>query len=289
MGVQVRLAVYAPDEASAMRACTAAFARVAALEQILSDWRPDSELMRLCRKAGGSWVRASPELFFVLQRAQELSRRSGGAFDVSVGPYVALWRRARKSGQLPSLQELRQARAAVGWRKIQLDAKARRVRLTVPGMRLDLGGIAKGYAGDEALLVLKQHGVTRALFEAGGDIVTGDAPPGRAGWSVQAPAAEKAGPAKGGASRTLALANAAVSTSGDWNQYVVFKGRRYSHIVDPRTGIGLTNGFAATVVARDGITSDSLATAVSVLGPRKGAILVRSFTGARLITRGSLP
>ncbi len=204
MGVQVRLVVHAPDEATAMRACTAAFKRIAQLEQILSDWRPDSELMRLCRKASGSWVRVSPELFFVLSRAQQLSQRSGGAFDVSVGPYVALWRRARKTKVFPAPHELRSARSRVGWQKIQLDAKTLSVRLTVPGMRLDLGGIAKGYAGDEALRVLKQHGVTRALFEAGGDIVTGDAPPDRAGWVVQVPANGKESAARSSAANNSA-------------------------------------------------------------------------------------
>lgn len=287
MGVQVRLVVYAPDEATARRACTAAFARVAALEQILSDWRPDSELMRLCRKAGGPPMRVSRELCFVLGRAQQLSQRSGGAFDVSVGPYVALWRQARKSGRFPSAQELKSARSRVGWQKIRLDVKARRVRLTVSGMRLDLGGIAKGYAGDEALHVLKQHGITRALFEAGGDIVAGAAPPHRAGWVVRAPAAET-DVATGPATRTLALANTAISTSGDWNQYVIFNGRRYSHVVDPRTGVGLTSRFAATIVARDGITSDGLSTAASVLGARRGAVLAQSFAGARLIPRNAL-
>ncbi len=173
---------------------------------------------------------------------------------------------------------------------VQLDAKARRVRLTVPNMRLDLGGVAKGYAGDEALAVLRKYGVTRALFEAGGDIVTGDAPPDSAGWVVQVPANEKddaahSGATESGTNLTLTLANAAISTSGDWNQYVVFNGRRYSHVVDPRSGVGLTNRFAATVVARDGITSDSLSTAVSVLGARRGAALARSFAGARLVTR----
>ncbi len=191
MGVQVRLVVHAPDEATAMRAGTAAFARIAALEQILSDWRPDSELMRLCRKAGGSWVRVSSELFFVLSCAQQLSQRSGGAFDVSVGPYVALWRQARKTKVFPSDQELKSARVRVGWRKIQLDAKERRVRLTVPYMRLDLGGIAKGSAGDEALRVLKKHGITHVLFEAGGDIVTSGAPPQSSCWIIQVPANEK--------------------------------------------------------------------------------------------------
>ncbi|HEX8234712.1 MAG TPA: FAD:protein FMN transferase [Abditibacteriaceae bacterium] len=277
MGVQVRLVVYAPDQATAARACIAAYKRIAQLEQITSDYRPDSELMQLCARSGAvnahEWVRVSPELFFVLQRSQELSRRSGGAFDITVGPYVALWRRARKTGVFPSPQELQPLRRVTGWRKIHLDPKTQRVRLQESGMKLDLGGIAKGYAGDEALRVLKAHGVTSALFQAGGDIVVSDAPPGKKGWSIAVPGAN-------GKNRTLLPANAAVSTSGDLYQSVMFNGRRYSHVVDPRTGLGLTQRFEATVVARDGITSDSVSTAACVLGPQQGRKLIKCYNGA---------
>jgi thiamine biosynthesis lipoprotein len=302
MGVRTRLVVYAPEEATAARACTAAFQRVAELEDVMSDYRPTSELMRLCAQAGGPPVPVSEDLFLVLQRAQDLARRSGGAFDVTVGPYVALWRKARQTGQFPSEEERRRARRLVGWRKMRLDPPARTVRLRVPDMRLDLGGTAKGYAGDRALAVLKEQGVTRALFEAGGDIVVSGPPPGRRGWGVELFDARPEGDGETGRwgdretrrrgdgeigrwMRTLTLAHAAVSTSGDTEQFVEFHGKRYSHIVDPRTGLGLTHRLAVTVVARDGITADSLATAVSVLGPEKGPALVRSFPGASVYVR----
>jgi len=275
MGVQVRIVVYAADESTAARACEAAFRRFAELEDVMSDYRPSSELMRLCAQAGGPPVPVSKELLFVLQRALEMSRRSEGAFDVTVGPYVALWRKARKTGRFPSEGERKQAAALVGWEKVRLDPKGRTARLTVPGMKLDLGGIAKGYAGDCAQEVLKQHGITRALVEAGGDIVVSGPPPGSRGWQVEI---ANAGPGAG--RRTVTLANAAISSSGDTEQYVEFQGRRYSHIVDPRTGLGLTDRIAVTIIAPDGITSDSLSTAVSVLGPEKGKRLVRMFPGA---------
>jgi len=274
MGVRTRLVVYAPDEPTAARACTAAFQRVAELEDLLSDYRPTSELRRLCAQSGGPPVRVSAELFFVLRRAQDLARRSRGAFDVTVGPYVALWRNARKTGKWPSKEELRQARRAVGWWKVQLDPKARTVRLQVPGMRLDLGGLAKGYAGDQALAALQKQGLRRALFQAGGDVVVSGPPPGRRGWRIELPPAS---PGRRG--RVLTLAQAAVSTSGDTEQFVEFQGRRYSHIVDPRTGLGLTHRRLVTIVARTGLTADGLSTAVSVLGPEKGRPLVWSFGG----------
>src|SRR5687768_6638228 len=279
MGVQVRLVVYAPSREAAERACEAAYARVAQLEDVFSDYRPTSELMRLCDKAGGAPVLVSDELIFVLQRAQDVSRRSDGAFDVTVGPYVRLWREGRKTGKLPSHEALAAAREKVGWRFVRIHPDRKTVRLAVPGMRLDLGGIAKGYAGDEAIRVLRDHGIASALFEAGGDIVVSDAPPGERGWKIELP--ENAA----GDEPTLTLANAAVSTSGDTEQFVEIDGKRYSHVVDPRIGIGLTDRTAATVIAKDGITSDSLSTAACVLGSEKGQALANSYDDAKVMVR----
>ncbi|MGB7160259.1 MAG: FAD:protein FMN transferase [Tepidisphaeraceae bacterium] len=279
MGVQARLVVYAPSEQIAADGCRAAYARVAALEDIASDYRPDSELMRLCAKAGQGSFPVSAELFELLSFSQELSRRSDGAFDVTVGPYVALWRAARKSKQLPTPEALADARGRVGWERMKLDAKDRTVTLDTPGMRLDLGGIAKGYAGDEAIRVLRAHGVRSALFEAGGDIVVSDPPPGKKGWAIEIAGDEP------GAKRTIELANRSISTSGDTEQFVEIDGKRYSHIVDPRTGLGLTDRYAATIVARDGITADSLSTAACVLGKEKGEKLVKSYRGATAYIR----
>lgn len=268
MGVKARIVLYAYDETSAQTAAKAAFERIAYLEDVMSDYRPTSELMRLCAQAGGPPVKVSPELFLLLRKSRELSERTGGAFDVTVGPMVKVWRAARKSGEFPSFAPLREARAKVGWRDLILDATAGTVELKTPGMQLDLGGIAKGYACDEALRVLKRHGIRRALVEMGGDIVVGDSPPDRAGWEIEIP----------GSDEPLILSNSAISSSGDTEQFVEVGGRRYSHIVDPRTGLGLTNRIAVTVIASDGITSDSLATALNVLGDEKGRELLRNYT-----------
>src|SRR5579885_1476929 len=134
MGTRFKIILYAPDRATADRAAKDAFKRVAELDGIMSDYRPASELMQLCKKAGGGPVHVSDDLFFVLSRAQELSRRSGGAFDVTVGPVVRLWRRARQTKQLPDPEELKRALALVGFDKMKLDARAHTVRLTKPGM-----------------------------------------------------------------------------------------------------------------------------------------------------------
>src|SRR5256886_5161221 len=142
----------------------------------MSAYRPQSEVRRLAEQPGIA-VPVSEPLFAVVARALELARQSDGAFDPTVGPFVALWRRARRTGRLPSRAELDSAARRVGWRKVRADSAARSIRLDTAGMQLDLGGIAKGYILDQALLVLGRHGVTRALIQAGGDIVAGDPPP----------------------------------------------------------------------------------------------------------------
>jgi thiamine biosynthesis lipoprotein len=275
MGTRFGIIVYARDEAVARKATKEAFARVAELNGIMSDYQSTSELMRLCAKAGGPAVKVSGDLFVVLSRAQKVARESDGAFDVTVGPVVRLWRQARRTHHLPGDDDLKSALALVGWKNVVLDEKARTVKLLKAGMRLDLGGIAKGYAADAALEVLGRHGLTRALVAAGGDIAVKDAPPGKAGWTIAIAAvdAKKEGPGN------LILANAAVSTSGDAEQFVEIGGKRYSHIVDPRTGLGLVGRMSATVVAPDGITADSLTKVVAVLGPKKGFAIIEKYNG----------
>lgn len=279
MGVQARLVLYAPDAAAARTAAAAALDRMAALEDVMSDYRPTSELMRLCGRPAGTPVAVSEDLFAVLARAQALAERSAGAFDVTVGPFVQLWRAARRTGVLPADAALAAARPRVGWEKLLLDPAARTATLLAPGMRLDLGGIAKGYAVDAALQVLAAHGIDRALVVFGGDMAASGPPPGLDGWPVEVAHADAA-------HRHLALAHAAVSTSGDTGQFVEIDGVRYSHVVDPRTGLGLTTRLAATVVAPDAFTTDPLATLVATLGPAAGPAFVAAHApGATVYVR----
>jgi thiamine biosynthesis lipoprotein len=285
MGVPFRIVLYAPDTAMASAAARAAFTRLAELNQVLSDYDADSELSRLSRTSGtGQFVPVSDDLWTVLKRAQELAAKTSGAFDITVGPCVNLWRKARRERKLPKPDLLAEARQAVGYEKVELDKRHRRARLLAPNMRLDAGGIGKGYAVDEALRVLRAHGIRRALVAGGGDMAMSEAPPGKKGWRIElAPLdATNAPPA-----RFLLLRHAAVATSGDVFQHIEIEGGRYSHILDPRTGIGLTDHSLVTVVARDCITADSLATAVSVLGPSEGMKLVEATTGAaaRIVRR----
>lgn len=278
MGVQARVVVYARDAAEADRAGAGAFRRLDELEAVMSDYRPDSELMRLCEHGGGEPVPVSEDLLAVLGRSLEIARATGGAFDPTLGPVVALWREARVTGKVPDAERLKAARALTGWSALVIDSASRTARLTCGGMRLDVGGIGKGFAAHEAAKAVKAAGVSHCLVALAGDIALGDPPPGAAGWRI---VVERTG-------QTVPLANACISTSGDTEQFIEFDGVRYSHVLDPATGLGLTRRVQATVIARDGATADALATALCVLGRDRAADTLARFPGVEaLIIEGT--
>lgn len=277
MGLPFRIVLYAPDQRAADVASTAAFTRIKELNDILSDYDEESELSRLSRTSGsGRTIPVGTDLWFVLERSHEISTRSDGAFDITVGPLVQLWRRARRQRTLPEPDRIIQALQAVGFRKIELDSHQRTARVTAPGMRLDAGGIAKGYAIDEALKVLRMHGVTRALVTGGGDMAAGEPPPGQRGWRIEVAPLDvtNAPPA-----RFVLLRQTALATSGDLFQHVEIDGVRYSHIIDPRTGMALTDHSLVTMIAPNCTTADGYSKVVSVLGPRKGFEVIRAVHG----------
>jgi thiamine biosynthesis lipoprotein len=280
MGVPFKIVVYAADDAAANRAAGAAFRRIEELNSILSDYEDESELNRLSRGSPHAQpVRVSDDLFRVLARSQSLAERTGGAFDVSVGPVVRLWRRARRQRELPTEERLEAALRAVDFRAIKLDPERKTVQLTGPRMRLDLGGIGMGYAVDNGLAVLKEHGIDSAMVDASGDIGVSNPPPGKTGWRIGiSPEGPRREPTK-----FVMLENAALTISGDAYQHVEIDGVRYSHIVDPHTGLGLTNHSAVTVIAKDCTTADSYATAISVLGPKKGLKLAAERPGVEVL------
>ena len=272
LGTIVEITLYASEETVANDAAKAAFGRIKELDQIFSDYKTDSETMRLCETAGsGRTVKVSPELFRVLRQSLEISEKSNGAFDVTVGPLVQIWRRARKLKILPKDDEINDAKASVGWKFVKLDEATQSVELTRAGMRLDFGGIAKGFIAQNVSQLLRDKGHGQTLVVVAGDIVAGDAPPDTAGWKVGVAPLERP---NGAVSRLLLLKNCAISTSGDAFQFAEINGVRYSHIVDPQTGIGLTQRSSVTVLADDGTTADALATAICVLGPEKGLKLI---------------
>lgn len=263
MGTQFRVVFYAPEESLATIALQEAFSRIAKLDSELSDYRDDSELTRLSQNSGGEAVSVGDDLWSVLVRSQEISERTGGAFDITVGPAVRLWRRARRQHELPTASRIEQVLPQLGFSKIELLPQERRVRLLAEKMRLDLGGIAKGLATSEALRVLRDHGITRAMVVGGGEVALGKAPPDRQAWQI---AINQPGETETARDEYLLLTDQSVSTSGDASQFVELGGKRYSHVVDPRTGWALTARRQATVVAPSGMTADALASALCVNG-----------------------
>ena len=280
MGSEFTILIYSDDPKLAKDAAETAFARVEALNKILSDYDPDSELMRLCDRAGGPPVAVSDDLFRVLAASLDWAGRSGGAFDPTVGPVVRQWRRARRERKLPTPENLKAASKLVGWRNLTLDPVAKTACLALAGMKLDLGGIAKGFAAQEAVDMLKARGLDRSLVAAAGDIVAGEAPPGQAGWRVEL---RPLGPGDPTPPHVILLTNRSASTSGDAERYVEIDGVRYSHIVDPKTGLGLTRRSGVSVLAADGATADALATACVVLGGEEGSKLVEMTPSAASI------
>jgi len=271
MGVQVTITCYAEDREHGDAACRAAFARVAELDDVMSDYRPSSELRRLCARAGQGPVAISSDLFVVLNRAREVAELSGGAFDVTCGPIVRLWREARERRMVPSAEAIDEARGLTGFQMLVLVSDASTAELRLPGMLLDLGGIGKGYACDQAIVALARQGVARAMVEAGGDIAVSGPPPDHDGWKIGIL----------GAADTLSLHNCGVSTSGDFEQHLDVGGRRFSHVIDPQTGLGLTSGVQATVVGPDAMTSDCLSKVCGMLGVEVAGPILERF-GARV-------
>ena len=273
MGTLVRVTVYAADEQAARDAFRVAFDRIAELDRLLSDYRPDSELNRLAEQAAGREVAVSSDLFTVLRAAQGLAEQTGGAFDVTQGPVIRLWRHARRTAQLPDRPALDEAASRSGYRKLHLNDDRRTVRLAIGGMSLDVGAIGKGYAASEAIEALEQAGVRCALVAISGDLGFGDAPPGKAGWRIRIRPEE---PSLAEVPEVLELTNGAVSTAGASEQHVDIDGRRYSHIIDPSSRTGLIEDLTVTVIARHGLEADGLDTAISVLGAERGLQLVES-------------
>ncbi len=272
MGTTFRIVLYASDSAKAAEAAQAAFDRIDMLNRIMSDYDPESELNAVSATAGKDhWISISEDLWRVMTVSSEISQQTKGAFDITVGPMVQLWRRSRRKKQLPSEEALTAAKVAVGYTFLSFNPENKRVKLTREDMRLDLGGIAKGYATDEALEVLSQKGITCVLVDGGGDIAVGDPPPGQEGWNI---GIEVLGHDQKLTNRTLYLSNCAVATSGDAYRYVELGGVRYSHIIDPDTGLGLTERRKVTIISPSGMMADAYASAVSAMGVDDGIAFI---------------
>ncbi|MCB0631410.1 MAG: FAD:protein FMN transferase [Saprospiraceae bacterium] len=278
MGTEFRIVLYATDKEQADKAATAAFRRIDELNLIFSDYQEDSEVSKLSDTAGsGEKVAVSVELWEVLHFARQLSKKSRGAFDVSIGPLSKLWRRAFRRQEFPEWSQIEADRALVSFKKIKLYTRGHQVKLKKEGMRLDLGGIAKGYTVDAVYRVLTQHGIDIALVDGGGDIYAGAPPPGEKGWEIRfVPAATPE------QEETIQLTRGAIASSGSTYKYLEWEGRKYSHIIDPRTGLGVTETAIINVIADNCVKADALASTLSVLNETERGKLLAAYPKAVL-------
>ena len=240
----------------------AAFARIAELDQALSDYREDSELSQLVSIAGtNKKMKVSDDLWNVLQLANEVTEKSKGSFDYTAGALTKLWRKSFRQKEMPADANIQKALETVGVKKVVLH-KGQYVEIWQEGLRIDLGGIAKGYAVDEALKAMKEKGVTKALVDGGGDIAVGDPPPGKFGWKIKRTVYDRNGNLS--TEPVTLLKNEAIATSGPTGKYLGNEGKKYYHIIDPRSGQPKTKDEIVSVVAPTCAEADAWATAMSV-------------------------
>lgn len=280
MGTFANITAVAADSGTARACVEAAFSQLKRVDELMSDYKAGSQLSQVNRDAFKEPVHVDDDLFEVLDIAVEYSRQTDGAFDVTVGPVVELWREAEETGELPPEEDIAQAGSKVGFEKLILDRENKTVRFKVDGMRLDLGGIAKGYAIDLAVEAMQKRGAIGGLVDVGGDVrCFGPPSDSKESWLVglQDPIADDR------LLLVLKLRGMAVATSGGYRRFALIEGKRYSHIINPVAGSSADELASVSIVARTATAADALATAVSVLGREKGLALVESLDETEVI------
>ena len=281
MGSPLNIIFYAPDSVIANKQARACFKLVDSLNYIFSNYDSSSELTRINNNAGIAKSMASPLMWELLLESKRAYTKSHGAYNITMGPLTHLWRTARRLKQFPTTTQIKNNLLLCDFNKIQMNAQDHSIYLSDKGMQLDFGGIGKGYIAQKVVDYLKKEGVTSSLVDAGGDIVFGDAPPNKKGWIVGVNQPEQADdllPEK------LQLHNLSVATSGDVYQFIEHNGKKYSHIINPKTGYGVTSLRNVTVIANDGAVADWLATACSILPIDQAKKLALSLHAELLIT-----
>ncbi|MBU0477460.1 FAD:protein FMN transferase [bacterium] len=271
MGTEVNIIVVGNSRTMIRSAAQAGFREISRIEDIMSAYKPDSELS-LLNKAGEQ--EASRELLYVINKARYTSELSNGAFDITCKPLIDLWLNARETKEFPNTQNILNTLSLVGYRNILI--KNNNVKFDKAGMKIDLGGLAKGYAVDMAMDLIKNYDIKGALVDAGGDIrAIGKREDGKL-WKIGI----KHPRVKDKIIGLIDLENSAVATSGDYERFFMLNGKRYSHIIDPRTGYPVDNQIVSvSVLSSDCLTCDSLATALTVLGEERGIELIEKLKG----------
>lgn len=281
MGSYLTIIFYDNDSVHAKLISDKCFSIVDSLNEIYSDYLPNSELNQLCATGGSQqWVSVSPALFDLIQQSARAWKISKGSFDITVGPVVRIWRKARKEKKFPDKDSVNIAMQSVGFQHVLIDSVNKKVQLIKKGMQLDAGGIGQGYIGQKLLDYLFEQGIKTALVDVSGDIITGDPPPGKKGWTVAVNVPESENELL---DNHVAVHNQSIITSGDVYQYLLHDGKKYSHIVDPKTGYGVTNQRNVTVIAGDGTTADWFTKACTILSFKKIKKIAKKLNAEYLI------
>jgi thiamine biosynthesis lipoprotein len=274
------IVAYGEDEQKLKQVVTAAFDEVDRIDRLMSHYKPDSPLSQLNREAAKYPVKTTPELFNFIAECLRYSRASKGAFDITVGPLMKVWGFFRGTGRMPSAAELQAVRQKIGWQQVRLNADAQTIHFACEGLELDLGGIAKGYAVDQVVALLKQHGIRRALISAGGSTMYGlGTPPDSATWEVQLQDPLDARKI----AMTLHLKDQSLSVSGSAEKFFELNGKRYSHIMNPRTGRPVMNVLSVAVIAPTATMGDALDNAFYVQGVHGTKALLRQYANTQVI------
>jgi thiamine biosynthesis lipoprotein len=277
MGTVVEITLVGEEEEIARKAALQAFQEIKRIEHLMSPWIESSDVSRINRSAGKEWVKVSPETMAVIKKALEVAQLSEGGFDITVGPLVQLWRNAREKGIPPPMQEIKKNLSLVNFREVTFNSEGR-VFLNKEGMAIDLGGIAKGYAVDKAFELLRDLGYKNLIVNAGGDLRVGgtklDQP-----WSIgiQHPRESQKIMVR------VSASDIAIATSGDYEKFFIHQGKRYHHILNPRNGFPAEGCQSVTVLHKEGIMADALATAIFVLGPEKGLSFCKKLKGVNCL------
>lgn len=289
MGTSLVLAAYASavmDEGAVRARLEKGIAEIRRLEALMTTWRPESELSKVNAAAGKSAIQVSPESLAVIEKSLWISESSEGVFDITFEAMHGLWKFDEDiDDNVPRDEDVQKARALIDYRQIKIDRGQRTVMLGKPGMRMSLGGIAKGYAVDAAAQVLRQEGLRSFLVQAGGDLYIAGKKPDGSPW--RAGIRDPRGKDANDHFATIEVEDHAFSTAGDYERSFIKDGRRYHHIIDPRTGYPASESRSVTIWAKDALTADAVDDAVFILGPEKGLKLVESIDdcGAVIVDR----
>ena len=281
MGSPFHIIIVSTDSIKANRLARNCFQLVDSLNHIFSNYDSSSELSKINASAGLLPYKMSPAMLDLVLKAEQAFIQSIGAYDISIGPLSSLWRNARKSKAFPSASTVIATKKLVGLGQVKINKRLGTIFLPSSGMQIDFGGIAKGYIAGCVIDYLKTNGIQQALADAGGDIVMSGAPMNSKGWLIGVNLPEKTDNL---VSKKLQLSNVAIATSGDVYQYFEKEGVKYSHIINPLTGYGVTNLRNVTIIAKTGATADWLATACSILPIKQAKALALSNHAALLVS-----